>query len=213
MSVFPSLNVVAILELLGTFAFAISGIRLASGKQMDWFGAYVIGLVTAVGGGTTRDLLLDVTPFWIDDPQYLITTGIALLVVLLFKERLFKLGKTIFLFDTIGLGLFTVSGISKCLMLGSPVWVCIVLGTITGSVGGVIRDIIINEVPLLFRKDIYALSCILGGLVFFGCTLVPFLTDYQEILAIGVIILIRVLAAKFHLQLPRLLLEEKADSK
>lgn len=156
-------NFTILLDLLGTFAFAISGIRLASGKQMDWFGAYIIGLVTAIGGGTLRDLLLDATPFWMLEGKYFLTTGVALIATLLFKDKLFKWGSTLFLFDTIGLGLFTIVGITKSIDAGLPFWVCIIMGTITGSVGGVIRDVLLNEVPLLFRKDIYALACVAGG--------------------------------------------------
>src|SRR5690606_9679657 len=112
-----------LLDLLGTFAFAVSGMRQAAGKQIDWFGAYIIGLVTAIGGGTLRDLLLDVTPFWMLQPQYFLTTGVALIAVLLFKERILKMGSTWFLFDTIGLGLFTVVGITKSIDAGLPIWV------------------------------------------------------------------------------------------
>src|SRR5690606_8282031 len=102
--------------------------RLAAGKNIDWFGAYIIGLVTAIGGGTTRDLLLGVTPFWMLDGKYFLTTGVALLVALLFQERIFRLGSTLFLFDAIGLGLFTVVGISKSLDAQLPFWVAIVMG-------------------------------------------------------------------------------------
>src|SRR5690554_430823 len=134
-----NINFTILLDLIGTFAFAVSGIRLASGKQIDWFGAYIIGLVTAIGGGTTRDLLLGATPFWMLDATYFLTTGFALVVTLLFKEKLFKLGSTLFLFDAIGLGLFTIVGITKSLDAGLPIWVCIIMGTVTGSVGGVFR--------------------------------------------------------------------------
>lgn len=196
------MNLTVILDLLGTFAFAISGIRLASGKQIDWFGAYVIGLVTAIGGGTTRDLLLNVTPFWMMDVKYFLTTGAALFVTVLFKERIFKLGSTLFLFDAIGLGLFTVVGISKSLDAGFPFWVCIVMGAITGSVGGVLRDVLLNEVPLLFRKDIYALTCITGGVVYFICTYFGVQTGATEIIAAVTILILRLIAVRFHLHLP-----------
>ena len=204
MSIFSQLNFTAFLDLLGTFAFAISGIRLASGKNIDWFGAYVIGLVTAIGGGTTRDLLLDVTPFWMEDATYLLTTGVALLAIIMFKEKLFKWGNALFLFDAIGLGLFTVTGISKSLEAGFPFWVCIMMGTITGSIGGVIRDVIINEVPLLFRKDLYAIACVLGGIVYFVCYQFKILIPFHELIAALAVILTRIIAIKFHLQLPLL---------
>lgn len=200
-------DLISILDLLGTFAFAISGIRLASGKNMDWFGAYVIGLVTAIGGGTTRDLLLDVTVFWIQDPSYLLTTAAALLVTLLFKEKIMRWGKPLFLFDTIGLGLFTVVGIGKSMEAGLPSWACILMGTITGSLGGVIRDVLINEVPLLFRRDIYALACVAGGIVFFICQKTE-LRSLSELLGASSVILIRMVAVKFHIHLPTLVPED-----
>ncbi|MBN2571603.1 MAG: trimeric intracellular cation channel family protein [Ignavibacteriales bacterium] len=202
MTIISDVNFTIIFDLLGTFAFAISGIKLASGKNIDWFGAYIIGLVTAIGGGTMRDLLLDVNPFWMHDAKYLITTGVALLAALLFKEKLFKWGNTLFLFDTIGLGLFTIVGISKSLDVGLPFWVCIIMGAITGSLGGVLRDVLINEVPLLFRKDIYALACIAGGIVYFVCYKFEILSPLSELIAALTVIFIRIVAVKFHLQLP-----------
>lgn len=156
-------NFTILLDLLGTFAFAISGIRLASGKNIDWFGAYIIGLVTAIGGGTVRDLLLDVRPFWMSDGKYFIVTGVALLVAIIMKGKVLRWTNTLLIFDAIGLGLFTVVGITKSIAVGLPFWVCIIMGTVTGSVGGVVRDVLLNEVPLLFRKDIYALACVAGG--------------------------------------------------
>jgi uncharacterized membrane protein YeiH len=191
-----------LLDLLGTFAFAISGIRLASGKKIDWFGAYIIGLVTAIGGGTARDLLLGVTPFWMLNGRYFITTGIALVATLLLKDKLFRWRNTLLLFDAIGLGLFTIVGISKSIEAGLPFWVCIVMGTITGSIGGVVRDVLLNEVPLLLQKDIYALACVAGGLVYFGCTRLPISTNGTELAAASVVILVRLVALRFHIQLP-----------
>lgn len=196
------INFITLLDLLGTFAFAISGIRLASGKQIDWFGAYIIGLATAIGGGTIRDLLLNVTPFWMLDGKYFLTTGAALLTTLVFKEKIFRWGQTLFLFDAIGLGLFTVVGISKSMAAGLPFWVCIIMGTITGSAGGVIRDILLNEVPLLFRKDIYALASVAGGIVYFISVYFNFQTGVTELLAALTVIAIRVAALTFHIHLP-----------
>lgn len=196
------INFTTVIDLLGTFAFAISGIRLASGKQIDWFGAYIIGLVTAIGGGTTRDLLLDVTPFWMEDGKYFLTTGVALLATLLFKDKLFRWGNTLFLFDSIGLGLFTIVGISKSLEAGLPFWVCIAMGAITGTVGGVVRDVLLNEVPLLFRKDIYALACVAGGVIYFICRHFSLPAGLTELIAALTVILIRIIALKFHIHLP-----------
>lgn len=192
----------ALLTLTGTFAFAISGIKLASGKQIDWFGAYLIGLVTAIGGGTARDLLLGVTPFWMMDSMYFIVTGVALLAILIFKDKIFRWQNTLFLFDAIGLGLFTIVGISKSIDAGLPFWVCIVMGTITGSVGGLIRDVLLNEVPLLLRRDIYALACVAGGVVYFVCAHLDLSPSLTELIAALTVILIRVVAFAYHIHLP-----------
>ena len=157
---------VQVLDFIGTFAFAISGIRLASAKQFDWFGAYVVGMATAIGGGTIRDVLLDVTPGWMTDPIYLICTGLALFWVIAFGKYLIHMHNTFFLFDSIGLALFTVVGVGKSIALGYPYWVAIIMGSITGAAGGVIRDVFINEIPLIFRKEIYAMACVEGGLAY-----------------------------------------------
>jgi len=132
------LTFVQVLDFIGTFAFAISGIRLASAKQFDWFGAYVVGLATAIGGGTIRDVLLDVTPGWMTDPIYLICTGLALFWVIAFGKYLIHMHNTFFLFDSIGLALFTVVGVGKSIALGYPFWVAIIMGSITGAAGGVL---------------------------------------------------------------------------
>jgi len=200
-----------LLDLAGTFAFAISGIKLASGKQIDWFGAYLVGLATAIGGGTARDLLLDVTPFWMLDSSYFIATAAALLATLVLKQRIFKWHNALFLFDTIGLGLFTIVGISKSFVLGFPFWVCIVMGTITGSLGGVIRDVLLNEVPLLLRKDIYALACVAGGIVYFSCIYFNLSTSITELVAVLTVIGVRVIALKYHIHLP--VLQVRKDAK
>ena len=157
------------IEILGTLAFAISGIRLASAKRFDWFGAYVVGFTTAIGGGTVRDLMLSLTPFWMLDSTYLFVTAGALLIVIVSGPYLIRFNNTFFIFDAIGLGLFTVVGIEKTLAAGFPLWVGIIMGTITGAAGGVLRDILINEEPLIFRKEIYALACVFGGVVFGLC--------------------------------------------
>ena len=198
------MNFINFVDYAGTFAFAISGIRLASAKRFDWFGAYVVGLVTAIGGGTTRDILLDVTPFWMQQPSYLIITGIALLCVIAFGRQLIRLNNTFFIFDAIGLGLFVVVGIERSIQAGFPFWVSIIMGMITGSVGGIMRDILINEVPLIFRKDIYALACVLGGIVFYVCSQFGLPSEITQVLSATSVILMRIIAVRFHLGLPAL---------
>ena len=148
---FSNITLLQIIDFIGTFAFAISGIRLASAKQFDWFGAYVVGAATAIGGGTLRDVMLDVPVFWMHDGVYLSCTGLALLWVILFRKYLVHMHNTFFIFDAVGLALFTIVGIQKTLDCDLPIWVAIVMGTMTGAAGGVIRDVLINEEPLIFR--------------------------------------------------------------
>lgn len=198
------MDLINIVDYIGTFAFAISGIRLASAKNFDLFGAYVVGFVTAIGGGTTRDILLGLTPFWMTQPSYLIITGIALISVIIAGKRMRYFMNTFFIFDAIGLGLFVVVGIERSMALGFPFWITIIMGTITGSVGGIIRDIFINEEPLIFRKDIYALACVFGGLIFYTCKLLHFPQEITQLSTAASVILIRVLAVKYHWSLPTL---------
>ena len=199
-----SVTFVGIIEIAGTIAFAISGIRLAAAKEFDWFGAVVVGFVTAIGGGTVRDLLLDVTPFWMLNPVYLICSIIGLIVVIIFSRRLVRLDTPFFIFDTIGLALFVVVGVEKTILLGFPFWVAIIMGTITGVLGGILRDVLINEIPLVFRKEIYALACVLGGIVYSICYSLAFAGIACEIIAAVAIFLTRVLAVKYQWGLPKL---------
>lgn len=200
MIIMPSF--VQILDFIGTFAFAISGIRLASAKRFDWFGAYIVGFVTAIGGGTIRDVLLDVTPVWMTDPIYLICTAFAMFFVIIFRKYLIKLNNTFFIFDTIGLALFTVVGCSKSLSLGYPFWVAIIMGSITGAAGGVIRDVFINEIPLIFRKEIYAMACVAGGLVYWLCLRAKMEAFGAQVVGGIVVFLVRIMAVQYHLTLP-----------
>ena len=198
------MNFLTLIDYIGTFAFAISGIRLASAKRFDWFGAYVVGFVTAVGGGTIRDLLLDVTPFWMLQSSYLIVTALALGFVILFGRYVIRLNNTFFIFDAIGLGLFAVVGIEKSITYGYPMWVGLIMGTLTGAAGGVLRDTLINEVPLIFRKEIYALACVFGGLVYYLCLYSGLNSTPTQIIGAVSVILIRILAVKYHISLPNL---------
>ena len=193
---------VQVLVFIGTFAFANSGIRLASAKQFDWFGAYVVGVATAIGGGTIRDLMLDVTPFWMTNSIYLICSALALVGVILFGKFLIRQQNTFFLFDTIGLALFTVVGVEKTLALHFPLWVAIIMGTITGAAGGVIRDVFINEVPLIFRKEIYAIACVIGGLVYGLCHWLGLAMTVTELVSGVSVFMARILAVKYHWALP-----------
>lgn len=203
------MSVYFILEMLGTLAFAISGIRLASAKRFDWFGAYVVGFTTAIGGGTLRDVMLSMTPFWMLDGIYLVVTAVALGIVIVLGRYLIRLNNTFFIFDAIGLGLFTVVGIEKTLAAGFPLWVAVIMGTLTGAAGGVLRDILINEEPLIFRKEIYALACVFGGVVFWACEQVGITGAVLQITTAAAVIALRIVAVHYGLKLPTLKGEEK----
>lgn len=192
----------SVIEIVGTLAFAISGIRLAAAKRFDWFGAYVVGITTAIGGGTMRDIMLDLTPFWMLNGDYLVVTAFALAIVIGLRKYLVRLDNTFYIFDAVGLGLFTVVGIEKTLVAGFPMWVAVVMGTITGAAGGVLRDILINEEPLIFRKEIYALACVFGGVVFWGCQLLGLSGAALQIAAAVSVIAVRIVAVVFKLRLP-----------
>lgn len=193
-----------VLEFLGTFAFAISGIRHAAAKNFDWFGGFACGFIVAIGGGTVRDILLDTTPFWMTDSMYIISTFLAQVFLLLFAKFMNKLDNAWFVFDTLGLALFTLVGMNKTLLMGYPFWVAIIMGTITGSAGGVIRDMIVNQTPVVFRKEIYAMASVLGGVICWGMLKLGVNTAICAIVSFAVIVTIRFLAVKYHISLPTL---------
>ncbi len=199
-----------VIEVIGTIAFAISGIRMAAAKHFDWFGAYTVGLVTAIGGGTLRDILLNIPVFWMQTWWYLAVTGISLLLVILFRKVLVKT-QILFVFDTIGLGLFVVIGIQKTLDVDYPMWVAIVMGVVTGAVGGVIRDILVNNEPLLFQKDIYATACFAGGLIYWIMSMIGTSPMAEGLACAATVIIIRLLAVRYGWSLPVLVEEVKKN--
>ena len=196
--------IIYIIELLGTFAFAISGIRHAAAKHFDWFGGYVCGVAVAIGGGTIRDVMLGTIPFWMTTPIYLICTGVALLTVVFFGKWMEPLKNAWFVFDTFGLALFTIAGIQKSLAMGQPFWVAIIMGCITGSAGGVIRDVLLNNEPVIFHKEIYAIACVLGGLAYWALAAMGLSTELSAVVSFCVTCLIRFLAVRYHISLPTL---------
>lgn len=196
--------IIYVIELLGTFAFAISGIRHAAAKHFDWFGGYVCGVAVAIGGGTIRDVMLGTIPFWMTTPIYLICTGIALLTVVFFGKWMEPLKNAWFVFDTFGLALFTIAGIQKSLAMGQPFWVAIIMGCITGSAGGVIRDVLLNNEPVIFHKEIYAIACVLGGLAYWALAAMGLSTELSAVVSFCVTCLIRFLAVRYHISLPTL---------
>ena len=194
-----------VIDILGTIAFAISGVLVAMEKRLDLFGVIIIAFVTSIGGGTLRDLLIGNTPVvWMRDSTYVITIIGAVVLAILFVNQLKYLRKSLFLFDTIGLGLFTMIGIEKGLEFGLLPVMCIALGTITASFGGVIRDILCNEIPVIFRKEIYATPCILGALSYFLLKQLPIVDTYAYTGGILVVIGLRLLAVKLNIRLPNI---------
>ena len=194
--------IIKVIELLGTFAFAISGIRHAAAKHYDWFGGYVCGIAVAIGGGTIRDLMLSTTPLWMTTPVYLICTAVALFTVVWFGHWMEPLKNAWFVFDTLGLALFTIAGIQKSLLFGQPFWVAVIMGCITGAAGGVIRDVLLNNEPVIFHKEIYAMASVIGGVVYWGVESLALPVGWSAVLSFIVTCLIRFLAVKYHISLP-----------
>lgn len=194
--------IIKVIELLGTFAFAISGIRHAAAKHYDWFGGYVCGIAVAIGGGTIRDLMLSTTPFWMTTPVYMICTAVALFTVVWFGHWMEPLKNAWFVFDTLGLALFTLAGIQKSLLFGQPFWVAVIMGCITGAAGGVIRDVLLNNEPVIFHKEIYAMASVIGGVVYWGVESLALPVGWSAVLSFIVTCLIRFLAVKYHISLP-----------
>uniref|UniRef100_UPI0040493D99 trimeric intracellular cation channel family protein n=1 Tax=Fulvivirga sp. TaxID=1931237 RepID=UPI0040493D99 len=191
------------LDIIGTFVFAISGAITASSKKLDIFGATVIAFVTALGGGTTRDVLIGSQPVgWMKDTNYLIVVILAVFCTYLFKPYIERLRKTMFLFDTIGIGLFTILGLQKVLSLGLSPAIAVIMGVVSAVFGGVVRDVLSNEVPLIFRKEIYATACLSGAILYLGLGYTPLSESIKIIITVAFIIIIRVLAVKRHWSLP-----------
>ncbi|WP_375323968.1 trimeric intracellular cation channel family protein [Flagellimonas sp. GZD32] len=193
------------IDVLGTVAFAISGVLVAMEKRLDLFGVLIIAFVTAIGGGTLRDLLIGNTPVgWMQDLTYVITIFISVVFAIIFVNQLKYLRKSLFLFDTIGIGLYTMVGVEKGLEAELLPIMCIFLGTMTACFGGVIRDILCNEIPVIFRKEIYATACILGGASYFLFVKFPIPESYAYVAAILIVISLRLVAVKFDVRLPNI---------
>ena len=199
-----NITVEQVIEFLGTFAFAISGIRHAAEKTFDWFGGYVCGIAVAIGGGTIRDVMLGTTPFWMTSPFYMLCTALALVVVLVFSRWIERLQNAWFVFDTLGLALFTIAGIQKSIAFGQPYWVAIIMGCITGAAGGVIRDIMLVREPVIFHKEIYAMASVMGGLAYWLTIQLDNSVELSAIISFTVTCVIRFLAVRYHLSLPKL---------
>lgn len=192
-----------VIDILGTIAFAISGVLIAMEKRLDLFGVVIIAFVTAIGGGTLRDLLIGNTPVvWMRDLTYVVTILVTVMLAILFVNKLKYFRKSLFLFDTIGIGLYTMVGVEKGLQAELLPVMCIALGTITASFGGVLRDILCNEIPVIFRKEVYATACLFGGASYFLLLEFTVPETYAYMAGIIIVIGLRLIAVKFGITLP-----------
>jgi uncharacterized membrane protein YeiH len=189
---------ILIIDYAGTFVFAISGALAGMKRQFDIFGVFILALVTAIGGGTLRDLLIGSTPVgWMLNPVYLYISFGACLFAYLFRPYVRKLRRSLFLFDTIGIALYTILGLQKALAFGLSPIICILLGVVSATFGGVIRDVLSGEVPLIFRKEIYASACLAGGVLFLIAD--QLIGDKVAMgVAIVTVFVVRLLAVKYH---------------
>jgi len=186
------------IDLFGTGVFAISGVLTAIEKRFDLVGSLVIGFVTAIGGGTIRDLMIGRFPVgWLTDRSYFVTILMAFMIAYFLQPLIIKLKRSMFIFDTIGIGLFTILGIQISLSYGINVENALILGVVSACFGGVIRDVLTNEIPLIFRKEIYATACIIGGIIYLILHHVNLQEDISIILSICTVILIRYFSVKY----------------
>ncbi len=199
------MNFLNILDGIGLITFAISGLLAASEKKMDLFGGFIIAFVTALGGGTLRDVLINTEVSWVYDETPIIWVSIGVVLGYLFKKNIHRLRKTLFLFDTIGIALFTIVGVQKAIALDVPIPTALIVGVITATFGGVIRDILCNEIPLIFQKEIYAIPCIIGAGVYLTLDSFESINENINLIISGAtIILIRTIAVIRKLELPSL---------
>ena len=196
------MSLLLIIDILGTIAFAVSGALTAMRKRLDPFGIAIIAFVTAVGGGTLGDLLIKADITWMQDMTFVYVIFGSVVLAIIFRKKLQYVRRSLFLFDTIGIALYTIVGVEKGIAAGFHPIICVALGTMSACFGGVIRDILCNEIPIIFRKNIYATACILGGVAYFLLEKTPLTDDVVVIIAGLLVILIRILAVSFNWSLP-----------
>jgi uncharacterized membrane protein YeiH len=199
------MDIIYLIDILGTFAFAISGALVALDKNFDIFGVIIIAFVTAVGGGMLRDILINAHPInWIGDLNYLYTIFAAVIFTFLVKSKIAYLSKTMFLFDTIGISVFTLLGLQKGLSYELHPLVAVIMGMISAVFGGVLRDVLTNRVPLIFEKEIYASACLAGGVMYLILNHFKVQENINFIISALVVVIIRVVAVRFSLELPKI---------
>src|SRR5690606_35473952 len=196
------MKLILLIDILGTVAFAISGVLTALNKRLDPFGILIIAFVTAVGGGTLRDILTDANVAWMRNLTYVYVIFGSTVFAVVFRKRLGYIRRSLFLFDTIGIASYTIVGVEKGIAAGFHPILCVALGTMTACFGGVLRDILCNEIPIIFRKEIYATACILGASAYFLLHNTPISEDFIVIISGSIVIIVRLLAVYFNLSLP-----------
>ncbi len=191
------------IDLAGVAVFAISGTLMAYKKHMDGFGVFVLAAVTAIGGGTLRDMILDLPVFWVKDPSffYVILAAAIGTIIWLRKRETFPL-KYLFIADAFGLAFFNIMGLQKALAYGASPFVAIALGTMTGVFGGLIRDVICREIPLVLKGELYATTCIIGGAIYVLGVTLNINNDICMAAGLSVTLIVRLLAMKWHWHLP-----------
>ncbi|HWJ26571.1 MAG TPA: trimeric intracellular cation channel family protein [Flavisolibacter sp.] len=201
-------NFLNAIDILGTFAFAVSGAFSAMERKLDPFGTLIISFVTAIGGGTMRDLLVGNLPVnWLNNEITILIIFVSAVLTMLFGSYLKQLNMALFIFDALGLGLFTIIGLEIGIRHGFGGTVCIALGTISACFGGVLRDVLLNKVPLIFQKEIYALACIIGGTLYYILYHTDIDNNISRVGCILTIFFIRLIAVRFKLSLPRITLK------
>lgn len=200
------------LDIFGIIVFALSGALMAGRYKLDPFGVVVLACVTAVGGGTIRDTILQTPVFWVVKPYYLYVILVTALLTIIFIRQPKRIPKRFLLVaDALGLALFAVLGTQKSIMLGAPYPVAIVMGTITGVAGGMIRDVLCNVIPMILQKEIYALAAMLGGCLFVAFHLLGWSDNEATIAAISGALIVRLAAIYWRVSLPAFDIIEKED--
>ncbi len=191
-------------ELFGTLFFGISGALAADEKSgKDWFGVSFVAFLTAIGGGTIRDILLSVDIIWIQDVNLLYSAAVGIILAAVFYKPLLALRKTFKLFDTLGIALFTIVGLEKALNLGIHPVIAPIMGMFTAVMGSVIRDTMLNEIPILFKKEIYASACLCGAVVYMILWKCDVDRNTTFFISGGVIVVIRLAALRYNLTMPK----------
>jgi uncharacterized membrane protein YeiH len=196
-------NLQYIFELLGTFFFAISGSLAIQDDHDDLFGAGFMGFVTAIGGGTLRDIMLGSYPLvWIGDINFLYAILAGVITAYFFFRFLVRLPKTFFFFDALGISFFTILGVEKAISLNFRPEIAAIMGMFTAVMGGVIRDVLTNETPVLFRREIYATACLAGAILYLTLYDAGISRNANLIISASTIFLIRTVAIRYKIVLP-----------